>query len=212
MLTHGMADGKPGLSVEDIAYSYHGHREGTTIEAKLNSTMKNKAAPEVRMDIIKWAREGAPEDQWDSKFKAIFDDHCTGCHNADSTNLPDFTKYESVHQLAVVDTGISIASLTRVSHIHLFGISFIFMLLGGVFAFAVGFSEVQKAIFISIPFAFLILDVISWWLTKLDPIFAWITIIGGYGYTLDSTAMLFISLYQMWILPAKLAKQQADIV
>jgi len=58
-----------------------------------------------------------------------------------------------------------------------------------------------------IPFAFLIIDVISWWLTKLNPEFAWITIIGGYGYSLASTAMLVISLYQMWILPWKLAKK-----
>jgi hypothetical protein len=43
--------------------------------------------------------------------------------------------------------------------------------------------------------------VLSWWLTKLDPEFAWLTIIGGYGYSLASTAMLFISLYQMWLKP-----------
>lgn len=197
MLTHGMADGKPGLSVDDVVYSYYGHRNGS---------MKDNAPPQVRLDIIKWAREGALSKEWDSKFKTIFETHCTACHNAGSS-LPDFSKLENVQQRAVVDTGISFTSLTKVSHIHLFGIAFIFMLMGAIFVFAVGIPEMIKAMLIMIPFAFLIIDVISWWLTKLNPEFAWITIIGGYGYTLASTAMLFISLYQMWILPRKLANK-----
>lgn len=205
MLTHGMADGKPGLSVDDIVYSYYGHRNGSTLEAKLNGSMKDNAPPQVRIDIIKWAREGAPSNEWDSKFKTVFDTHCTACHNAGSS-LPDFSKLENVQQRAVMDTGISFTSLTKVSHIHLFGIAFIFMLMGAIFVFAVGIPEPLKATLIMIPFAFLIIDVISWWLTKLNPKFAWITIIGGYGYTLASTAMLFISLYQMWVLPWKQSK------
>ncbi len=210
MLTHGMADGKPGLSVEDIAYSYHGNREGTTLEAKLNGSMKNNAPPEVRIELIKWAREGAPKDEWENKFKPIFEKYCTVCHN-EASSLPDFSKLENVQKKATIDTGISIASLTKVSHIHLFGIAFIFMLMGAIFVFSVGIPEVIKAVLIFFPFAFLIIDVISWWLTKLNPAFAWITIIGGYGYTLASTAMLFISLYQMWILPRKLAKKHPVI-
>lgn len=210
MLTHGMADGKPGLSLDDIVYSYYGHRDGSTLEAKLNGSMKNNAPPQVRIDMIKWAREGAPAGAWETSFKALFETYCTVCHNADSS-LPDFSNLENVQQRASVDTGISFTSLTKVSHIHLFGIAFIFMLMGTIFVFAEGISELIKAILIMIPFAFLIIDVLSWWLTKLNPAFAWITIIGGYGYTMASTAMLFISLYQMWILPRKWAKKASGI-
>lgn len=208
MLTHGMADGKPGLSLDDIVYSYYGNRNGTTLEAMLNGAMKNNAPPEVRIDIIKWARDGAPSKDWEPKFKNVFETYCTVCHNAGSS-LPDFAKLENVQKLATPDAGISIASLTKVSHIHLFGISFIFMLMGAIFAFSVRITEGIKATLIIIPFAFLIIDVISWWLTKLNPNFAWITIIGGIGYSLASTAMLSISLYQMWILPHRLAKLEA---
>ena len=81
------------------------------------------------------------------------------------------------------------------------------MLMGAIFLLAVGIPEWIKATLVMIPFSFLIIDVISWWLTKLNPEFAWFTLIGGYGYSLASTAMLFISLYQMWILPWKLAKK-----
>src|ERR1019366_8391508 len=40
MLTHGMADGKPGLSLDDIVYSYYGNRSGSKLESMLNGSMK----------------------------------------------------------------------------------------------------------------------------------------------------------------------------
>ena len=33
MLTHGKADGKPGISVNDIVYSYYGNRSGSKLES-----------------------------------------------------------------------------------------------------------------------------------------------------------------------------------
>jgi len=206
MLTHGMADGKPGLSIDDVVYSYHGHRNGSTLEAKLNGSMKNNAPPEVRIEMIKWARNNAPAKDWEPKFKALFAAHCTLCHKAGSS-LPDFSKLENVQQRASLDTGMPFTLLTKESHIHLFGICFIFMLMGTIFVLAVGIPEWIKATLVITPFAFLIIDVLSWWLTKLEPAFAWITIIGGVGYSLASTAMMLISLYQMWILPRKLANK-----
>lgn len=42
MITHGMAHGKFGLSVDDIVYSYYGNRENSKIEQKLGSSMKTR--------------------------------------------------------------------------------------------------------------------------------------------------------------------------
>jgi hypothetical protein len=95
--------------------------------------------------------------------------------------LPDFSKLANVQQRVSLDTGISFTSLTTASYIHLFGIAFIFMLMGAIFVFAVEIPEWIKATLVMIPFAFLIINVISWWLTKLNTEFARITIIGGYG-------------------------------
>jgi len=199
MLTHGMADGKFGLSVDDIVYSYYGDRTGSKLESKLNGTMKDNAPPEVRLDIIKWVRNGATQAGWDSRFKEVFAQNCTMCHSV-MPGIPDFTKYEEVKKAAAIDEGASIKFLTRVSHIHLFGISFIFFMVGWIFSYATGFSIWLKSLLIFTPFAFLIVDVASWWLTKLNPNFAWLVIIGGFGYSLASTVMIFSSLYQMWIM------------
>jgi hypothetical protein len=199
MTHHGMADGKVGLSKNDIVYSYYGNRSGTKLETMLNGQMKMHAPPEIRLDIIKWAREGAPEAQWDPHFKGVFGQHCVMCHST-MPSIPDFTKYENVKKEAVISEGASVTSLTRVSHIHLFGISFIFFFMGLIFSFAVGIPRWLKILAIAFPFGFLILDVLSWWLTKWIPGFAWLTIIGGIGYSLASTFMWFTSMYQMFVL------------
>lgn len=199
MLTHGMADGKFGLSLDDIVYSYYGDRNGSTIEGKLKGSMQDKGTPEARLDIIKWVRNGAPQAEWAPHFKTVFAQNCVMCHSV-TPGIPDFTRYEEVKKVAAVNTGASIQSLTRVSHIHLFGIAFIFFFVGFIFSFAVGVPRWLKILAIVTPFGFLILDVLSWWLTKWNPVFAWLTIIGGLGYSVASTFMWFTSMYQMLIL------------
>jgi len=199
LLTHGMADGKLGLSLDDIVYSYYGDKNNSTLESKLNGSMQDKAPPEVRLDIIKWVHAGVSEAEWENHFKGVFAQHCVMCHSQ-LPNIPDFTKYEAVAKVAATGQGASVQSLTRVSHIHLFGISFIFFFMGFIFSFAVNVPKTLKIIAIAFPFGFLILDILSWWLTKLSPGFAWFTIIGGIGYSMASTYMWFISMYQMFIL------------
>lgn len=200
MLTHGMADGKPGLSLDDIVYSYYGNREGSKLEAKLNGSMKDYAPGEAKLAMIKWARAGAPESEWESKIKPLTDQHCVTCH----ANMPGLTKVgekDAMIKVAATDRGADITSLTRVSHIHLFGIAFIFFFVGLIFSLASGFSPIVKSLLIFTPFIFLIIDVASWWLTKMNPGFAWLVMVGGVGYSIASTIMIFSSLYQMCVKP-----------
>lgn len=202
MLTHGMADGEFGLSVDDIVYSYYGNRNGSKLESKLNGSMKDKATPEENLTMIKWARAGAPEEEWHSTIKPIVEAKCASCH-ANIHGIANVANYEEMLSVAETDKGVEVSSLTRVSHIHLFGISFIFFFVGFIFSMAVGFNRVVKAFIIFIPFAFLILDIAAWWLTKMNPAYAYLVIIGGFGYSIAATIMLFTSLYQMWIMPIR---------
>lgn len=211
MQTHGMADGKFGLSVDDIVYSYHGNHEGqnsSKLSSKLFGSMKDNAPPEVRLALLKWADAGAPASEWESTIKPQVEQHCGPCH-ANTPGLANITDKAVMDQMTKHDEGASYATLTRVSHIHLFGIAFIFFFVGWIFTYATGFSPLTKAILIFTPFGFLIVDVASWWLTKMNPNFAWLVIIGGFGYSLASTVMIFSSLYQMWIMPMR-TKQATD--
>ncbi len=200
LMTHGMADGKLGLSIDDIVYSYHGDPKHSKIEIKLNGSMRDKASEIDKLAIIKWVRAGAPEQQWDSKIKNIFYSNCISCHSV-IPGLPDFTQFEQVKQVTKSEKGASASSLTRVSHIHIFAISFIFFFNGVIFSLSIGIKQWIKISLLSLPFLFLAIDVFSWWLTKIDGGFAWLTIISGMGYGICSAITWFISLYQMWILP-----------
>jgi hypothetical protein len=199
MLTHGMADGKVGLSKNDIVYSYYGDKTHSKLESMLNGAMKGMAPDDVRAGIIQWVHKGAPKDDWDAHFKDVFAKNCVSCHSV-VPNIPNFKNFEEVQIVAATSTGATWQALTRVSHIHLFGISFIFFFIGFIFSFAVGVPKKLKILAIAFPFGFLIVDILSWWLTKLSPNFAYFTIIGGIGYSVASTFMWATSMYQMFIL------------
>ena len=200
LLTHGMADGKFGLSIDDIVYSYYGNRGSSRLEAKLNGSMKDKASIEVRTQIIQWVQNDSPKEQWDLEVKDLFANNCTQCHG-NIPGLPDFNKFESVKRVAEIDKGESVGALTRFSHIHLFGMAFIFFFVGAIFSLAVGMKPWVKSTLILVPFVFLILDALSWWLIKWNPNFASLTIIAGVAYYPATGFMLLTSLYQMWVLP-----------
>ncbi|SFK31979.1 elongation factor-1 alpha [Methylophaga sulfidovorans] len=204
-LTHGLADGKYGLSVEDIVYSYYGNRNNSLLENKLSGSMKPMASDEDRAAIVTWVHRGATEAAYEGTgIKQIFEANCIPCHNADSgMPIPDYTDFKNIKERAVVDTGASFQSLARVSHIHLFGIAFIFMFVGLIFSLASGVPKPLKVIAIVTPYAFLIVDISSWWLTKLNPNFAWLVIIAGGAMAMSFAFMWCVSMYEMWIMPRR---------
>ncbi len=204
LFTHGMADGQFGLSVDDIVYSYYGKRSGSVIENKLNGSMQAMAPEEERLKIINWVRKGADEEVFVADIKPIIDSRCIGCHSeASGMAIPDFTKFENIAKKAETDSGASFSSLARVSHIHLFGIAFIFMFVGLIFSLAAGVPPALKASAIVMPYIFLFVDIASWWLTKLSPHFAWLVIISGGMMALSFVFMWTVSMYEMWIMPWK---------
>lgn len=132
-------------------------------------------------------------------MQPILTQACAGCHSvAAGTGLPSLISYTEVARYTVVDLGQSIKSLVRVSHIHLFGISFIFMFTSLIFVF----SEIPvsvRTLLVAIPFLAIWLDVGSWWFTKHDPIFASIVIGGGMLMGLSLALQIGISIYEMWL-------------
>jgi len=202
LYTHGMADGKFGLSIDDIVYSYYGKRSGSVIEGKLNGSMKVNAPVEERRQIINWIRKGADKDRFEKEIRPIVNKRCIRCHSpASGLPIPDFTQYENFAKRAETDTGATISSLVRVSHIHLFGIAFIFMFVGLIFSLAAGVPKPLKVTAIIMPYVFLLVDIASWYLTKIDPNFAWLTIIAGGAMAVAFAFMWCVSMYEMWIMP-----------
>ena len=193
-------DGKPGLSVEDVAASYYGNRSGTRLEAAIRGPMAGYLQEEERHHIVAWLKDGAPQDGYQQEIKSIVDKNCIVCHSkAAGMNLSDFTTYEGLHEFAQVDTGMSLMSLLKLSHIHLFGISLLLFALGYIFIL----SEVNvwfKRFLVLSPMVAVFVDILAWFLTKWDSHYA--IVVAGAGAVLgfSMAAQIFISLYQIWFL------------
>jgi len=130
-------NGKPGVSVEDVAENYYGNRSGTRLESALRGPMAGYIDIEQGNHIVEWLKSGAPESGYDSKIRPILAERCFGCHRAASgLPVPDFTSYAGIRPVANVDAGVSLHSLMKVSHIHLFGIRLVALGIGLIFRFA----------------------------------------------------------------------------
>ncbi len=193
-------DGKPGLSVEDVAENYYGNRSGTRLESAIRGTMSAYIDTEHRNHIVSWLKSGAPEADYQRLIKPMFEERCVSCHGANSPmGLPDLSSYQSVKQVANVDTGVSLHSLMKVSHIHLFGIALVALAIGMIFRLAQLPSWFQNAVTL-VPFLAIFFDISAWFLTKWDPVYAYTIIIAGGMLGLSWALQILISLYQLWFL------------
>lgn len=184
--------------VQAVIMKYYGKRGGTRLEAALEGAMGDKLKPVKKKEIVDWVRRGAREREFE-QVQPIFLDNCVLCHSKESgMPLPPLTTFTEVSAYTEMDMGQSIKSLVRVSHIHLFGMSFIFLLTSGIFVLSEG-NVRWKALLVAIPFIAIWMDIGSWWFTKVEPFFAFTVIIGGVLMGLSLAAQIFISLYEMWL-------------
>ncbi len=193
-------DGKPGLSVEDVAENYYGNRSGTRLESALRGAMAGYIEIKERDQIVAWLKSGATEADYERTTKLIFDERCIACHSAASgLQIPNLSSYEGIKQVANIDTGVSLHSLMKVSHIHLFGIALVALGIGLVFRFTLLPTSLQCTLTL-LPFIAVFIDIAAWFLTKWDPIYAYTVIIAGGMLGLSWALQILISLYQICFL------------
>lgn len=196
--SHAGLDGKPGVSAEDLRVAYRGSESDTRLEAALKGPMAGMLPESERAVIFKWVSAGAQKDAFESEVRPIVESRCVACHDGSNPHQPVLTSYDEVSKLVAKDTGMTIPSLVRVSHIHLFGITFIFFIVSSIFAHAYLRPLWFKCVLIVMPFLTILLDIFSWYLTKLHPAFAWVVIGSGGLMALSFTAQWFVSMWQMW--------------
>jgi hypothetical protein len=116
-----------------------------------------------------------------------------------------------VQKVTERDTGAGIFTLVRVSHIHFFGITFIFFIMGSIFSHAYVRPVWFKCSVVALPFVCLVLDISSWYFTKLYHPFAWVVMLGGAVMALAFAYMWVVSMYQMWFsrTPQPVAERQS---
>ncbi len=197
--SHAGRDGKPGLSIEDIAIAYSGSKEATQLEGALMGPMSGMLPTNERGDLIGWVRRGLDRQEYETRIKPIIDDRCVACHDGSNPHIANLNGYDELAATAKLDTGMDIFTLVRVSHIHMFGITFIFFLMGLIFSHAYVRPVWFKSAVIAAPFVAIILDIGSWYLTKLHTAFAWVVILSGALLGLSFAFQWIVSMYQIWI-------------
>jgi hypothetical protein len=211
--SHAMRDGEPMLTAEDMRIAYSGSDADTRLEAALRGgPMKNMAPPEDKLKIFQWVHNGATEAEFNDKIKPILEQRCLACHSGENPHIPVLKGFDNVRTLVKIDEGMTISTLVRVSHIHLLGITFIFLITGQIFGHAYVRPLLLKYVVMGAPFVALIFDVASWYLTKVHPAFAWVVVSSGFVVGAAFAFQWIVSMYQMWLykLPEEVAKRHTD--
>jgi len=196
--THQGRDGTAGLTVEDIVIAYQGATSQTRLGTAINGIMEANLRYKTDKDVImKWLHQGADEAGYNDKIAPILNRDCIGCHTPSiNPSLPDLTHFATVSEVAHAG-GASIPTLIRVSHIHLFGIAFILFFIGKIFLLC-DLNVHVKRIAVVIPFVAMLLDVLSWFMTKEISCFVYLIIFSGALMGLSIGLQILLSIYQMW--------------
>jgi len=209
---HSGADGKPGLSIDDIRITYSGSKETTHLESALRGPMSGMLPQNDLAEMLDWVRGGADKRIYQARIETIVADNCLDCHDGSNPHLANLDGYENIMSTVAINTGADIFTLVRVSHIHLFGLTFIFFIVGFIFSHAFLRPIWLKCTIMATPFVGVSADVLGWYVTKVFDPFAWVVLIAGFFNALAFAVMWFVSMYQMWLykLPEHL-KTRPDI-
>lgn len=191
-------DGKPGLTVEDIVISYSGSAEGTKLESALQGPMSAMLSESDLQTIVQWVRNGSTKAEYEAGIQSVVKQNCLDCHDGSNPHLSNLDGYDNISIVVARDTGKPLHTLVRVSHIHMFGVTFIFFLMGFIFSHAWVRPVWLKSLVIFMPFLCIAADVSSWYFTKLYAGFAWVVLIAGGLMGVSFAIMWFVSMYQMW--------------
>jgi len=211
----GRAGGNPFLvSYKDVMVAYAGSGTGSRLESALRGPMSTMLPPDEANILVTWAQEGADRGKYETDIKPLLDKRCMACHDGSNRQISSLNGYDNLKKVAEQDTGVNIFTLVRVSHIHLFGLTFIFFIMGLMYSHAYVRPVWFKCTIIALPFAAVIMDVFSWYLTKLYRPFAIVVLLSGGLFGVCFAFMWVTTMYQLWFSsppPAVLQRKDGDI-
>jgi hypothetical protein len=197
--TQSGRDGGTGLTYEDIVITYSGSGKGSRLESALRGPMQSMLPADESKPIVAWVQAGADRPTYDKSIKPTLDKRCMMCHDGSNPHLPNFNSFDNIKKLTEQDTGTDVFTLVRVSHIHLFGLTFIFFIMGTIFSHAYVRPVWFKCAVMAAPYLCLVADISSWYFTKLYHPFAWVVMGAGALMGMAFAIMWVTSMYQMWI-------------
>jgi hypothetical protein len=205
-------------TADDVLLKYHGRREESRLEFVLDPRRNPKKdfamyqyldgdyeGPEVQRKryeaIVNWVRAGSSESGWGPVAKIFTHPKlCGNCHapGKEMAKVPLVT-FADVKRFARMDTGLSEARLTKLSHSHLAG----FALLAVVTSLIFGFTRYRPIIvapLLLMVFFGPMIDVTGWWLTKQYGMpWPYLIMAGGALFGFGLMAMVALTLDELWL-------------
>ena len=187
------------VSYEDMVIAYSGTGKDSRLESALRGSMAAMLPKDEVGAIVGWVQKGAARPAFESDVRPIFEKRCLQCHDGSNPHLPALNNYDNVHKVTEKDTGAPIQTLVKVSHIHLFGMTFIFFLVGSIFTHAYLRPVWLKCAIVVTPFFSIAIDILSWYVTKYYHPFAYVVMAGGAVSGMCFGFMFVVSMWQMWL-------------
>jgi hypothetical protein len=197
--TYSGKDGDPTtLSYQDVVIAYTGSGKASRLESALRTSMSAMLPQDELVPIVTWAQEGADRGEYEKSIRPTIEKRCLTCHDGSNPHLPNLSGYDNIKKVTEIDTGTGIFTLVRVSHIHLFGLTFVFFVMGTIFSHAYVRPIWFKSAVVGLPFVSIALDIGSWYFTKLYHPFGLVVMFAGGLMGLSFAFMWVVSIYQMW--------------
>jgi len=226
--TTEMADGKPGMSIDDITYTFHGSKTLTTLKKKINGSMRpyffdggdEKNATLKDYDdieaVLKWNESGAAEEgYWDPKLKAedknpkavvniLYTHGCYDCHAADATMKghkkdSPLDTFANISKFLKPDLGMDKGRLLMLSHAHLLGMGIMYLITGTFVAFTLWPRKVRIFLIVG-GLSAILFNIGGWWAVKYGgPAFSYLVMFGGGMMAVTFGLSVAAAAYDLWI-------------
>lgn len=203
-------DGDPkSVSYQDMVITYSGSGKDSRLESALRGSMSVMLPKDELTVVTSWVQKGADRAAYESQIRPLMDTRCMACHDGSNPHLVNLNGYDNLKKATEKDTGTPLFTLVRVSHIHLFGMTFIFFLVGTIFSHAYLRPVWLKLVIVGLPFLSIAVDIFSWYITKYYHPFAWVVMASGGVTGMCFGFMWVVSVWQMWFgrAPAQLLAQ-----
>ncbi len=197
--TYSAKDGDPkSVTYEDMVIAYSGSGKDSRLESALRGSMSVMLPRDELNRIVSWVQKGSERAAFENEIRPVLEARCYACHDGSNPHLINLNGYDNVRKATEKDTGTPLFTLVRVSHIHLFGLTFIFFLMGSIFSHAYLRPVWLKSVIVALPFLSIALDILSWYITKFYHPFAWVVMAAGGVTGLCFGFMWVLSVWQMW--------------
>lgn len=197
--TERMADGQPGLSVRDLQMHFTGGYD-SLFEARVKNEMRQYFANGTELAVVAaWSKNGAHREEYERDVVGVLDDRCVRCHSPNGqASFRRLDSYEATLDAVQAPSAPGWSRQILIMKIHLAGIGLLVSLVSAI-CWAAGAPQHQIAWSTRMAFGGLFTDFGSWWLMRIDLVFAWGRVAGNILLLLSLAGLTVAALSAMYV-------------